>query len=85
MQLTELTQSAVEILEVKVWVVRIVVCCDDVASKIIREQLAKTQLLHAFLQHYVVLLVPETTATVNSDSYLMFDVHVTVHCRRSER
>ena len=58
MQLTKLTQSAVEILEVKVGVVRIVVRCDDVAVTIIREQLAKAQLLHAFLQHCVVLLVP---------------------------
>jgi hypothetical protein len=58
MQLTELTQSAVEILEVKVGVVRIVVRCDDIAATIIRQQLAKAQLLHAFLQHRVVLFVP---------------------------
>jgi hypothetical protein len=70
MQLTKLIQSAVEILEVKVGVVRIVIGCDDIASTIIRQQLAKAQLLHAFLQHCVVLLVPKTTAPVNRDSYL---------------
>ena len=37
MELTELTQSAVEILEVKVWVIRIVICCDYIASTIIRQ------------------------------------------------
>jgi hypothetical protein len=57
MQLTELTQPAVEILKVKVWVIGIVICCDDIAATIIRQQLAKSQLLHASLQHRVVLLV----------------------------
>jgi len=59
MQLTKLTQSDVEILEVKVGVVRIVVCCDDIAATIIRQQLAKSQLLHTSLKHCVVLLVPK--------------------------
>jgi hypothetical protein len=59
MQLTELTQSAVEILEVKVWVVGIVISCDDIATTVIRQQLVKSQLLHASLQHRVVLFVPK--------------------------
>jgi len=70
MQLTKLTQSDVEILEVKVGVVRIVVRCDDIAATIIRQQLAKSQLLHTFLKHCVVLLVPKNTAPVNGDPYL---------------
>ena len=68
--LTELTQSAVEILEIKVGVIRIVVCRDDIATTIIRQQLAKAQLFHAFLQQCVVLLVPKTTAPVKRDSYI---------------
>jgi hypothetical protein len=39
--------------------VGIVVCCDDIASTVIRQQLAKAQFFHAFLQHCAVLLVPE--------------------------
>jgi len=49
MQLTELTQSAVEILKVEVGVVRIVIRCDDIAATVIRQQLAKSQLLHPSL------------------------------------
>jgi hypothetical protein len=71
MQLTELTQSAVEILKVEVGVVRIVIRCDDIAATVIRQQLAKSQLLHTSLKHHVILLVPKKkTAPLNRDSYL---------------
>ena len=70
MQLTKLIQSAVEILEVKVGVIRIVICCDDIASTIIRQQLAKAQFLHAFLQHCVVLLVPEKNKCTSQQGFI---------------
>jgi hypothetical protein len=58
-----LTQLVVEFVKVKIRMVGIVVCCDDIAFAVTRQQLAEAQFFHASLQHCAVLFVPERTAS----------------------